>query len=104
MYKLKMLKMDAMIEEIATNMEILCAGVQQRMDINSNIYQQKTELDIEMEELLACLRKVPKWRHHGIEKTFNKTKLVEGTCGSKASGQQQSKVWDPGGLQPIEDS
>jgi hypothetical protein len=56
MYKLKMLKMDSMIEEITTNMEILCAKAQQRMGINSDIYQQNTELDTEMEELLACLR------------------------------------------------
>jgi hypothetical protein len=28
----------------------------------------------------------------------------KGICGSKASGKQHSKVWDPGGLQRIEDS
>jgi hypothetical protein len=40
-----------------------------------------------MEKLLEYLRNLPKWRHHGIEKTVNKEKLVEGTFGSKESGQ-----------------
>jgi hypothetical protein len=48
------------------------------MEINSSKIYQKKQVDIELEKLLVCLRKIPKWRHCMRRKEINdKVQLTE---------------------------
>jgi DNA-directed RNA polymerase subunit F len=46
--------------------KIFYAEMKQQMS-NNNVYQHKTELDFELEELLAYLKKFPKWKCNGLQ-------------------------------------
>jgi hypothetical protein len=71
--------------------------VQLQMSNNSNMFQQRIELDNEIDELQKLMMKFYKWRYNERKKTVShKVQLNERDYIKKICGQQQHKVWDPG--------
>jgi hypothetical protein len=97
-------------QEMATTIQNFCGNLQQP-NCNNDVCQQKTRLDIELDEFWKHLMKISKWKYQEEEeeeeeeedekKKKKKSNMqVQLTEGSKEFAQQQSKVWDPGRLQP----
>jgi hypothetical protein len=95
---LKKLRTDRRCEdkEMATTIQNFCENLQQT-NCNNDVYQQRTRLDIELDELWKHLMNISKWKYQRKKKKRNMQ--VQLTKESKEFAQQQSKVWDPGRLQ-----
>ena len=68
-----------------------------KKQLYDNMSQQRTKLDIEINELWVLMNRTPKRRYIKKKKTTNhKVQLTEEDYICKTSGRQQNAVWDPG--------
>ena len=68
--------------------------------IKNNGNQQKTELDIDLEEFWKQLMKISKWKSEQMEEEIrNNMQPIKRTTKDKEIEQEQRKVWDLGKLQ-----
>jgi len=70
---------------------------------SNGMYQQKYNLDMESDEIWMLKMRVPERGHTKVRRIANnKSQLTIRIFISKASGQQQNKIWNLGELKTLE--
>ena len=90
-----------------TAIKFLNLGIQLQIRSDNNIYQQRTKIDIEINELWVLMNEMPKRRYtKKKKKTSHKVQLTEEGYINNTSGRRQNVVRDPGekSWQQLEDN